>query len=258
MKVLVTGATGDIGSALCIRLLDSGYRLRALVRNSSDASFLKQKGAELWQGDITDKDSLTGVADNVQAVFHLAAVLWVPNPKVEIPKVNYYGTVNIAQECLDKGIKRFIFTSFPLVLGPHKNTLNELFPQFAPSPPNFYHALYKKKAEEYLLELEREEKLPVSILRLGTVYGPQMLLIRKIVPLIKKGVFAIAGNGDNLVQMVHIDDVLQGMILALEKEKAMGNIYNICDDKTVTMKEFIYAIADELNVRRPPKLYRFI
>jgi nucleoside-diphosphate-sugar epimerase len=254
MKVLVTGAAGDIGSALIPTLLKRGYQVRGLVRKEAQAKTLQKAGVETWQGDMTDKSSLHGIAEGIQAVYHLAAVLWVPNPRVDIPKVNYCGTANVADEFAGKKIERFIFPSFPLILGPSKKLLKELLPQEAPSAPTFYHAIYKKKAEEYLLDLHAKGALPITILRLGTVYGPNTLLIRTVTGLLKLRIFAIAGSGENLIQMCHIEDVVQGMILALEKKAARGKIYNICDNKAVTMKEFIYALADRLRVRRPPTM----
>ncbi len=104
--------------------------------------------------------------------------------------------------------------------------------------PNFYHALYKKLAEEYLLNLNDEGKLPVTILRLGTVYGWNNRLIKTLSKLMKQGLFRLAGNGRNIISLVHIDDVVQAMLLAMEKDIAKGQIYNICDNRPVTMKEF--------------------
>ncbi len=253
MKILVTGAAGDIGSRVTAALLERGHQVKALVRRVEGAGWLKKAGAEIHIGDVTKPETLVRICDDADVVYHFSAVLWVANPKKILKEVNYYGTINLAKECLGKRVKRFVFPSFPLVLGPHEKPLKELRPEEAPARPNSHHALSKKLSEEYLLKLNDEGKLSVTILRLGTVYGPNTRLIKTLPVLMRKGLFRLAGGGKNIVHFIHINDVVQAMLLAIEKDAAAGQIYNICDDKPVTMKEFADLLADTIGVKRPGK-----
>jgi nucleoside-diphosphate-sugar epimerase len=247
MKVLVTGATGDIGSHLTAALIKRGYKVRALVRPTSKVERLKRAGVELHYGDITRPETLRGIADEIALVFHLCGALWVRNPVVDLKICNFDGTCYLAKECLGKNIKRFIFASFPLVIGPHTSPMDET----TSCHPNAYHAKYKRMAEEYLLNLNAKGLLPVTILRLGQVYGPGMKLVTMFVPLLKKRIYRLMGPGDNLIHPIHIDDVIQGMILAAEKDCAIGQIYNICDDMPITNREFMHLLADTIGAKRP-------
>lgn len=251
MKILITGAGGDIGSNLTSTLLKQGHKIRALVRSSQEANRIRQPGVEIFVADITDPKTLDGAATNIDVAYHLAAALFVVNPEEQLRKINYEGTINVASECIDKGVKQFIFPSFPLVLGPHTRPSQPINPEEATTQPNCYHALYKKLCEQHLLILSQHGKLPVTILRLGTVYGPDMRFIKTLKRFMRRGLYRIPGNGRYIASFVHIDDVMRAMALVLGNEKAAGQIYNIADGKPVQFKNFVYELADIMGVPRP-------
>ncbi|MCL6471433.1 MAG: NAD-dependent epimerase/dehydratase family protein [Firmicutes bacterium] len=251
MKILVTGAGGDIGSQLVPSFIKQGHKVRALVKTPEEANRIRQPGLEIFMADITDPATLSGAALNIDVAYHLAAALFVTRPEETLREINYGGTINIANECIDKGVKRFVFPSTPLVLGPHTRPEKPLSPEDAIIEPTSYHALYKKLAEQHLLVLSKHEQLPVTILRLGTVYGPDIRFIKTLKTFMKRGLYRIPGKGDYIMSTVHIDDVIQGMNLVLENEEAAGQIYNIADDRPVEFKEFVFELADLLDVPRP-------
>lgn len=251
VKILITGAGGDIGSHLTPALVRKGHDVRALVKTPKEADRIRGPGVEILFADITDPRTLDGAALNIDVAYHLAAVLFVVNPEEELRKVNYDGTINIANECADKGVKQFIFPSFPLVLGPHEQPSKPINPEESITQPNSYHALYKKLSEQHLLILNRQGKLPVTILRLGTVYGPDIRLIKTLKNFMGRGLYRIPGDGNNLFHVAHIDDVVQAMTLVLLNDKALGQIYNVADDAPVRYKEFVFELADLLSVPRP-------
>jgi len=89
MKILVTGAAGDIGSRVTTALLERGHQVKALVRRVEGTGWLKKAGAAIHIGDVTKPETLGGICDDVDVVYHFSAVLWVANPKKVLKEVNY-------------------------------------------------------------------------------------------------------------------------------------------------------------------------
>jgi len=251
MKILVTGAAGDIGSHLTDALLNQGHKVRALVKDLKEADRVRGPGVEIFTADITDPKTLDGAAIDIDATYHLAAALFVTNPEEDLREINYEGTVNVADECVDKGAKRFIFPSFPLVLGPHETPLPPISPEETTTQPNTYHALYKKLCEQHLLILNSRGKLETTILRLGNVYGPDIRLIKTLKNFMGRGIYRIPGTGENLTHFAHVEDVVQAMLLCLANKKAIGKIYNVADDMPVQYKDFVFELAALMDIPRP-------
>ena len=246
MRVLVTGASGNIATALIPRLLERGHTVRGLVRPTSHSDQLEAWGVELHRGDLTDRESLRGVADGIDAVFHLGGALWAAD-EAYLRRANVDGARWLGEECVSGKARRFIFTSFPQVLGP----TFEPTPEDAPARPVGNHACWKLEAEELLLALHREGQLAVTVLRLGTVYGPGMRIIDLYRRLLRLRVMATFGWGRYLTHFVHIEDVVQGLLLALTSERSAGRVYNICDDRPVPHRTFVNLLAERLSVWHP-------
>ncbi len=251
MKILITGAGGDIGSNLTSTLLKQGHKIRAMVRSPQEANRIRQPGVEIFIADITDPKTLDGAALNVETAYHLAAALFVVNPEEQLRKINYEGTINVANECIDKGVKQFIFPSFPLVLGPHTKPSRPINPEEAVTQPNSYHALYKKLCEQHLLVINQHENIAITILRLGTVYGPDMRFIKILKAFMRRGLYRIPGDGNYIASFAHIDDVMQAMVLVLGNERAAGQIYNVADNEPIQFKNFVFELADTIGMPRP-------
>lgn len=251
MNILVTGAGGDIGSQLTSVLVKQGHHVRALVSSAKEADRIRRPGVEIFTGDITDPASISGAALDIDIAYHLAAALFVIDPENDLRRINYEGTINVAEECMKRRVKRLIFPSFPLVLGPHRSPSKPINPEDATGETTSFHALYKKLCEQHLLILDKQGKLPVTILRLGTVYGPDMRFIKTLKKYILKGWYRIPGSGNNLASFVHIEDVIQAMLLVLTNERAAGKIYNVADDLPVRFKDFVFEFARLLGVDKP-------
>jgi nucleoside-diphosphate-sugar epimerase len=246
MRILVTGATGNIASALIPRLVEEGHTVRALVRPTSKAEVLKAWPVELYRGDLTKPESLRGLGDGVDAAYHLGGALWTTNVRY-LHAANVNGTGALATLLADRQLSRFIFTSFPQVLGPADRAM----PEDADPHPLGNHARWKLEAEHWLLAMHRERKFPVTILRLGTVYGPGMQIIELYRRLLRWRLMATFGWGRYLTHFVHIDDVVAALLLALENEHAVGRVYHVCDDQPVPHRVFVNAMADSLGVTHP-------
>jgi len=240
-KILVTGASGFLGSSLTEALCSKGYMVRCLVRKSSDISFLKRLGVEFAYGDVTDKPSLSNALRGVNAVFHLAGLLgkWRVSKEV-YHNIHAGGTETLIDICLQQGIRRFIYCSSSGVLGPLQSLANEHSPY---NPSNPYE---QAKAAAEKIVLAHKHDLDVTVIRPGLVYGPRDMHMLPLFKSIKKRRFFIIGDGKALLHPVYIKDLNQGFLLSLENSKAAGEVYLIGGERPVTVEEFVSLVSEYL------------
>jgi nucleoside-diphosphate-sugar epimerase len=229
MNILVTGATGRVGSRLVPRLLQRGDSVRVLIRNPDRAQFLKEHGAEIISGDLLNPETLTQGVANMDAVIHLAAFFRGATPE-ESQTVNLEGTLALARASLDAGVPRFIFASTNLVYGPGNR---DLFKEDDPVQPATPYPISKAAAEQALMELHRMQGLGLRIVRLAFVYGEGD-------PHLQEGLQWFRNwNPMQRIHMVHHADVAQAITLAADKRGIDGQIYNAADDEPVTAAEIM-------------------
>lgn len=239
MKVLITGATGKIGSRLVPRLLAKGLDIRILVRDESKVDHLKQLGAEVVVGDVNTPDTLPKAVNGMDAVVHVAASF--RNIDVEdIMKTNYNGTMSLANAAIEAGVRRFIFVSTGLVYGhdiPHPAKESD----HCSAEGAMAYPTSKIIAENELLALNADGRLDISIIRLGYVYGdedshlPDYL---SLFPLIK-------AHPGARTHLIHHLDVAQALFLLLKTHGISGEIFNLGDDAPVTYYEIARMFGQE-------------
>ncbi|MEA3457329.1 MAG: NAD-dependent epimerase/dehydratase family protein [Candidatus Thermoplasmatota archaeon] len=242
MNVLVTGASGFIGRYLVDDLVKHGYHVKALTRQFS----LKIKGAEVVRGDITQPEQFLSAFDNVEAVFHNAAYATDYGKKSEIYKSNIEGTMNVAEACIKKGIKRIIYTGTAGVYG-FPNTNEEITEKSAKKPLNAYH---KSKFEGEKI-LRNCKDLSVSVVRPPLVLGAGGKGTKVILERIKKGNMIYIGTGDQYISLAHPKDVAQCLRLALENDKK-EDVFNVVSF-VCKIKKLFNEIAVQLDVGLPNK-----
>ncbi|MBU0662197.1 MAG: NAD-dependent epimerase/dehydratase family protein [Candidatus Diapherotrites archaeon] len=251
-KVLVTGATGFVGANLAERLVREGYKVRALVRKTSNASHLENLGIELAYGDITDERAVRAAVHGTEIVFHVAGALAsvVPDEN-KLMKINAEGTTNIIHACKAEGVQHLIHCSTGGVLGfPAKLPADESFPY---RPVTAYERS-KAEAEKRVLAAVGAG-LNVTVLRPVLIYGPRDTA--NLLPLfrgINKGYFFIVGGGKNTLHPIYIDNLVDAFLLVAGNEKAYGQVYMVLDEHAVTMDDFAGAIAHSLKKRAPVHL----
>jgi len=245
-KALVTGANGFVGSHLVEALLKKGYKVRCLVRKTSDISCLAPFNLEYFYGDLFKEDVLKEALLGVDYVFHPAALVKAKN-KEDFYKVNYLGTKNLIELCfkINPLIKRFVYVSSQAAVGPSKEgqALNE---NDIPSPVTEY-GKSKLLGEEAVLEYK--DKIPVTIIRPPAIYGPRDKDILLFFKAVKNGIKPLFGGRENHFSLVYVKDLVQGIILAAESEKAIGQIYFIADEKPYSYGEAEETIQKTLNVK---------
>jgi len=252
-EILVTGGTGFIGKHLVEGLLSEGYSVKALVRSLEKAKKLEEMGAKLVKGDITKPETLEGIAKDVEAVVHLAALMKFHGVKWEdLYRVNVLGAENVIKEALKEDVDHFILTSTTEAMGPVKEIPAD---ENSPMNPVYDYGRSKLLAEELALSYYRKEGLPVTIIRPSGVYGPGDLYVTySVVRAIARGLMKrLPGGGNHYIQFVFVKDVVQGYLRALQhRDKAIGETYIITSEDYYTYKEAFTIIANILGVP-PPK-----
>jgi len=237
MKILVTGATGKVGSRFVPRLLAKGHEVSILVRDAAKASALAELGARVIIGDLFNADTLPPAVEGIDAVIHLAALFRTFTDNEGIIKTNHAGTVALANAAMAAGVKRFIFASTSNVYGSgYKHPAKE-DDIVNINDPRAYSSS-KIAAEQELISLQKNNGFDVRVLRLGFVYGDKDPHIEEIIPLLKK----IKRHSGSRMHMVHHLDVAQALILLLNTNGLNGEIFNVVDDAPITL----YELADSV------------
>lgn len=250
-KILVTGGTGFTGGHLCKKLVEDGQSVRALVRNGSRSSELERLGIEVATGDLRDKQSLEKATDGIAVVYHIAALFRPENvTRQDMWDINVEGTRNILDAAIEAGVKRFVHCS---TIGVHGDIKNPPATEETPYGPGDYYQESKTEGEMVALQYMKENRLPIVVFRPGGIYGPGDMRFLKLFKSIKNKKFIMFGSGQVLYQLVHVSDLVEGIILCGTKDEAVGNIYILTGEKPVTLNKLVEEIASVVNVS-PPKL----
>jgi len=248
--VLITGINGFIGSHIAERMLHEGYKVRGLVRKTSDLKFLQGLDIEYFYGDITDTASLKEPLKNVNLVIHVAGLAsdWGPYEKFEA--INIAGTQNIASAAEKQGVKRFVHISTVALHGfGNKTAVDE---SFAPAKTIFPYNESKKEAERWLFEFAGTASMEITAIRPGNVYGPKdHTFIEKYLEALEAGKIAYINGGKHLTCPVYIDNLVDGIYRACVNPAAPGQAFIITDGMEINWKTFTDALADEMELKRP-------
>lgn len=247
MRALVTGATGAIGPVIVGTLLEKGYLVRVLARDSASADILPDN-VEFVTGDITDPTAVTRAMIAVDYVFHLAAKLHVINPPAELGaeyrRVNVDGTRLVMNAAAAAEVKRVVFFSTIAVYGPSRP--GELLDENSPARSDTLYALSKREAESIVLspEYSRNSEPLGVVLRLAAVYGARIKgNYNGLVNLVRRGLVVRVGKGQNRRTLVHETDVARAAIAAAEHDSAAGRVFNVTDGTVHTFADIVDAIA---------------
>ena len=244
MQVLVTGATGFVGSAVARLLLERGETVRALARAGSDRSNIDDLAVEVAVGDLRDEASLRQAMAGCDALYHVAADyrIWAPNV-AELYEVNVEGSERLMRVAAEAGVGRIVYTSSVATLGvpPGGGPGDEDTPVGLGDMVGHYKRS-KFLAEEAVRRLHRDEGLPVVIVNPSTPVGPRDI---KPTPTGRVIVEAAAGRMpayvDTGLNIVHVDDVAAGHLLAFDKGR-VGERY-VLGGHDMTLAEILGAVA---------------
>jgi len=242
---LVTGANGFLGAAVARALLAEGQRVRAFVRRSSDRRNLESLDVEIAEGDLNDRASLREAARGCGAVFHVAADyrLWVADP-APMYKTNVDGSVNVVAAAAEAGVERVVYTSSVAVLGINadKTPADETTPVSLEQMIGVYKRS-KFLAEQAVARSAKELDLDVVIVNPSTPIGPGDV---KPTPTGRVILDAAAGRMpayvDTGLNVVHVDDVARGHLLALRFGRR-GERY-ILGGRDLSLREILQLVGE--------------
>jgi dihydroflavonol-4-reductase len=249
---LVTGASGFVGSAVARALVARGLHVRVVMRPSANRLNIAKLQCEPVAGDMRDEDSMTAAMKGVRYLFHVAADyrLWARDPH-EIERNNFTGARAVMGAALKTGVERVVYTSSVAALKPGDSAVDET----SRHTPQSVIGAYKRSklvAEREVERLVRDEGLPAVIVAPSTPIGP-----RDIKPTPTGRVIVEAATGrmpafvDTGLNLVHVDDVAHGHLLALDKGR-IGENY-ILGGTDVALETMLGDIAF-LSGRRAPSL----
>jgi nucleoside-diphosphate-sugar epimerase len=251
MRVLITGAAGNLGSRLARHLLETDHQVRLLVHKTELPSDLASSpSATAYRADLTNPETLQPACADADCIVHLAGVLFAPRPEEFLPRTNIGFVQNLLNAAHQSAVRKFILVSFPHVEGetkPEHPATDRL-----DSSTDVVHFRTRLAAERLLLEPREGTPITPVILRAGIVYGKGIKLIEAARRLLRYRLLAI-WQKPTWIHLVALPDFLAAVLAAIENESARG-IYNVCDDKPLTIQEFLDQLAGHLGCRKPWRL----
>jgi nucleoside-diphosphate-sugar epimerase len=246
MRILITGATGFIGCRLAQRAAAEGFEVVAFGAENTPIertrkATLESAGVSVQVGTLSDLELLRRLVKGCDVVFHLAAAqheAGVPDEHFE--KVNVHGTRDLLEICAEARVGRFVYGS---TIGVYGSALDgALDERSSPRPQNIYGVT--KLAAEGLVRAER--RMPFSIVRISETYGPGDGRLLKLFKSIDKGLFPLIGGGRNERHPVHVDDLVDGLLLAATRPEAVGETFVLAGSEVLTTRETAELVAAAL------------
>lgn len=248
--VLVTGASGFIGSILCKRLSENGFKVKAVYRPS--AKTIPEYVNPVFVDSIDKDTQWKQILEDVSIVIHAAARVHMmkdssENPLEEYRKINYYGTVKLAEEAIKNGVQLFIHLSTAKVAGDGKKSS---YKESDPEMPMDPYGVSKLESERKLMELSRESCMRVVNLRLPLVYGPGvkanflnlMNLVKKKLPLPLKKI-------DNKRSLLYVENLCHAILTLIDNDSRLSSVYYLSDNSDISSEELVRKIAHAMECK---------
>jgi nucleoside-diphosphate-sugar epimerase len=247
--VLVTGATGFLGTSLVCRLLSGAARVRLLVRSPAKARRAVDQGAEVVVGEITDRTVVAAAVSDVAVIYHLAGRLLAPGVSAtEYHRTHVEGTKLLLECCRDgSSLERFVHCSTTGVLGV---TGTRPADENAPvRPTNVYEAT--KAEAELAVRRAWQDDFPAVIVRPGLVYGPGDVHLVDFFRSVLRRRFRPIGRRTVWMHPIYIDDMTEALVRCGQRASAIGECFHVAGETPVSLAELAQAIASAGGTRLP-------
>ncbi len=229
MNILVTGATGFIGSFVAEYFLNRGFEVRCTVRPTSNLRWLKDKPFTIVETIFDTPESLKGAVEGVDYIVHIAGVIAEFNLQAYL-RGNRDVTYNLlrAAEIYNPSVKKFLYISSQTAAGPSPSLSSPVDENTECNPITRY-GRSKLEAEKEVLKFK--DIFPVTIVRLPAVYGPRDTALVDLFRIVHRGIAPIIGFGKKFISLLYYDDVVEGIYLATLHERASGEIFFLSSER---------------------------
>ncbi|MFQ5648739.1 MAG: NAD-dependent epimerase/dehydratase family protein [bacterium] len=264
MKILITGAAGFLGRYLVDLLSEEGHELATIVRPTSDRQYLEEKKVELIVGDLHDPAAIEAAADGAEVIVHAAATLrgsWD-----DFRAVNVEATRRLLELAVKNKVRRFVFISSVIVYDHSHATPGTQFSEKMAyeEAQQTYYCKTKIQAEILVKQAQEQHSLPTVILRPAAIFGKRGPLFISRLGFAAGGKrYLVVGKGTLPLPLSHVQGIAAAVGLAIEKDKAVGQTYNVVEDETMTQNEFFneirrYVLPGFSTIRVPYGLLKFV
>jgi nucleoside-diphosphate-sugar epimerase len=239
-RVLITGASGFIGGRLCeVMALTRAYTPRAFIHSTASAARITRFPIEFTIGDLLDTASVDRAVEDCNAIVHLAR---------GDDSVMHAGLANLLRVAVRRKVSRFVHISSVAVYGnlPPPESISEDAPIHRCDNP---YGRVKLDQEKRILKCAREQGLPAVILRPPNVWGPYSYFSLEMIQKLRKGALALVSSGENPCNMVHVDNLVEAILLSLWKPEAVNQIFFVTDDPMISWK---HCLEDQAALVKTP------
>ena len=227
MRFLITGGAGSVGQALTRFLLEKGHSVRVIDKKADQLQSLDHKSFELIKGEIEDPSAVSGAVKGIDVIVHLA---WsFSDDPMELLASDLKGQILLLDAAEAEKISHFFYTSTAVVYGkPIKSPINEEDPCLVEDARKPFYGIAKLTAEKLLLAYVRTKRLPVTIFRFWWSYGQEIggRHLRDLIKLAQAGEPLTVPKGAG-GSFLHLDDLTNALLIALQKPKTFGEIFNL-------------------------------
>ena len=222
-----------------------------IARPTSDTGHLESVGAEIHRGQLTDADFVRGTMQGVDYVFHCAAKVGDWGPIEDYRTVNVEALRSMLEVCRQIQVKRFVHLgSLGVYPAEHHYGSDETYP--LPEKHMDAYTQTKLEAEKLVLQFHQEHQLPIVVLRPGFIYGPRdRTLFPPLIENLRKRNVRYIGSGKLLMNCIYASNLIEPFFQAIERESAIGQVYNLTDDEQVTKRRFIETICEGFGLPYP-------
>ena len=247
-RVLVTGATGFLGSRLTRRLLEEGYAVRALVRMRSDLRLLKNLGVEIAFGDLGDGPAVNASVSGIDIVVHAGA--GTSGSAKDSETATILGTKNVLEACRKHAVSKLVYISSCNVYevagyGENQVVTEEAQLERFPTRRGHYTAA-KLLAEALVTEAMTRDCCPTVVLRPGTLFGLGAEIFTRMMGVSFARLFVVFGDGESELPLVHVDNAVDAIVECVRNRAADGQVFNVVDRDSFTKKMYMERIVRPL------------
>jgi nucleoside-diphosphate-sugar epimerase len=254
-RLLITGATGMVGALLTRRALESGYTVRVMVRATSNRDCLSGLDVEVFEADLASPETLPPALEDVDFVVNTAAHVgdWGPAEKFRAINVLALEHMLTASRSIGR-LRRWVqISSLGVYEAKHHQGTDETTPADLSGLDGYTRT--KAEAEVLLNRWIDELDFPATILRPGFIYGPgDRHVVPRIIERLSAGQMKLIGDGKRVLNNTYVGNLVEAILLALEKPEAAGETFNIRDERLVTREEFVGTIADYMGLPMPKRV----